>query len=200
MRVFQFIPFFLVSILFACQSKTNTTQQVLTGEQKEAYLKKGKEIAGQTFSVLSTQLQSAMQAGGVSNAISYCNTAAYPLVDSLSKLYQAEIKRTSLKVRSPKNIPTDIEFSTLNRFEGIVDTGGFPKPTVELSKDQKIHFYAPIAMNELCLKCHGKVGETMTKDDYTLIKRYYPEDLATDYSDGDLRGIWSITFNKQSGN
>jgi hypothetical protein len=183
-----------------CQSKTESTQKVLTEAEKATYLKKGKEIASQTFTVLSTELQSAMQSGGVSKAISYCNLAAYPLVDSLSQLYQADIKRTSLKVRSEENKPTESEVAILNRFKSVVDKGGFPKPTVDLSADQEIHFYAPIAVNELCLKCHGTVGETITDNDYALIKQYYPEDHAINYSDGDLRGMWSITFSNMSEN
>jgi len=30
----------------------------------------------------------------------------------------------------------------------------------------------------------------------SIIKKLYPFDIATGYSEGDLRGIWSITFLK----
>ena len=48
----------------------------------------------------------------------------------------------------------------------------------------------------LCLKCHGKIGETLNEDDYTIIKKIYPDDKAIGYDNENLRGIWSIQFEK----
>ena len=66
-------------------------------------LKKEAKLPDATFSVLSGQLQKALKAGGLDSAIHYCNLAAMPLVDSLSQLHKAQIRRTSMKVRNPNN-------------------------------------------------------------------------------------------------
>jgi hypothetical protein len=39
--------------------------------------------------------------------------AAYPLVDSLSQVHKTYIRRTSLKVRNPKDAPTESELIVL---------------------------------------------------------------------------------------
>lgn len=70
------------------------------------------------------------------------------------------------------------------------------KPIVKQVDDQTIAFYAPIKVNAMCLQCHGKVGETLKSEDYAVIQKYYPNDKAVGYVDGDLRGMWSIQFKK----
>ena len=56
-------------------------------------------------------------------------------------------------------------------------------------------FFAPILDKGLCLTCHGIVGETLLPENDEKIKTLYPEDKAVGYSEGDLRGVWSIMFN-----
>ena len=68
-------------------------------------------------------------------------------------------------------------------------------PIVEIDLENKKHFYAPIIVQAKCLTCHGKVNETMTVKTDSIIKSIYPFDIATGYSEGDVRGVWSITFN-----
>ena len=53
-----------------------------------------------------------------------------------------------------------------------------------------------IFVNDLCLKCHGKIGEELTQENADLIKKYYPNDLAVGYGKGGFRGVWSIGFEK----
>ena len=49
-------------------------------------------------------------------------------------------------------------------------------------------------MQANCLVCHGTINETVTIKMDSIIKSLYPNDKAIEYSEGDLRGIWSITF------
>ncbi|MBV5321708.1 MAG: DUF3365 domain-containing protein, partial [Sulfuricurvum sp.] len=52
-----------------------------------------------------------------------------------------------------------------------------------------IMFYKPIVINnEACLKCHGNVEGDLAK----AITAAYPEDKATGYKMGDLRGMIAI--------
>ena len=148
-----------------------------------------------TFSTLSAELGKALQEGGVSQAVEVCNIAAMPLVDSLSKVHNASIRRTSLKVRNPKNTPTSDELKVLNGYAKKAGTGGKLEPKI-VEVDGMVSFYAPIMTKPLCLKCHGKVGETLTEEDYVVIKNLYPDDQAIDYGNENLRGIWSIQFEK----
>lgn len=160
------------------------------------YLERGRTIAGATFATLSGRLQEAMKAGGVRSAVEVCNLAAMPLVDSLSEVYQAQIRRTTLQPRNPENAPTAEEREILESYQSGYAAGARIGPlTKEISPDQ-VAFYAPIHTVELCLKCHGKVGETMQEGDYTVIKALYPKDQAIGYESADFRGMWSITMRK----
>lgn len=187
--------------LLACGPETNQQSAPpapLTEAEQTAYLDQGKAIAGATFAALSARLQVAIQEGGVPNAISYCNLQAYPLVDSLSAVHQAQIRRTSLQERNPKNAPTAVEKPVLEAYASQAAAGDELGPLVVQLEDGNVAFYAPIKVNAFCLQCHGKIGETLSEENYAVIKENYPSDRATGYTDGDLRGMWSIQFRPNS--
>lgn len=166
-----------------------------TATEQQAYLARGKEIAQATFAELSGELAAALETGGVAGAIRYCNLTAYPLVDSLSLVHQAVIRRTSLKVRNPADRPTPAEAEVLKEYH---QQQGELNPKVMVVDGETVAFFAPIRIQPLCLNCHGKVGENPGIDpaDYAVIKEHYPADEATGYELDELRGMWSITFKR----
>ncbi|MEK7255034.1 MAG: DUF3365 domain-containing protein, partial [Bacteroidota bacterium] len=176
------------------QCAAPSQRKTLSEMEKTEYLEKGKTIAGATFAALSSRLTAALEEGGVANAVQYCNLVALPLTDSLSKENNAVIRRTSLQLRNLQNAPSDWEQILLHDYQANAQAGKEIKPTVQLLEDSSVAFAAPILAAPLCLKCHGKTGETMTAADYSIIQKLYPQDQATGYSEGDLRGMWSITF------
>ena len=179
----------IFSNCFNSSSKKETTKVI----SDEEYLEQGQKIAMMTFSTLSSNLQKAMKEGGVSHAVKYCNIAASPLVDSLEQVYQATIKRTSLKIRNPKNQANQDERKQLESYQQKHDSGTTLKPVLQKSGDN-ITFYAPIHLMELCGKCHGTIGEKLSPEDYLTVQELYPSDNAINYKTGDLRGMWSISF------
>lgn len=195
---FTFASLIILGILSLsyCDQNNSDTADSNTKNSNTAYIQKGKTIASATFATLSGNLQKAMKEGGVPNAIKYCNLNASPLVDSLSQVYKAEIRRTSLKVRNPKNKPTTKELQQLEKYQKSMEAGEALKPLVQEIIPGTIAFYAPIHVMPLCEKCHGKAGETLKEEDYQVIQQHYPEDKATGYASGDLRGMWSISFKK----
>jgi len=193
--------FFFLLLAFSFWDCKNTSQQqknesAMTDEQEAVYLGKGKQIAAVTFTALSQQLQKAVKEGGIPNAIQYCNLAAYQITDSLSQVHQAVIRRTSLKNRNSKNKATELEQIVLADFGKKAADGQALEPIVKPLDGQKIAFYAPIKLNDFCLNCHGKLGETLTDENYQLIKKHYPDDKVIGYASGELRGMWSIQLTK----
>lgn len=190
------VLFSLSIFLLGCGPGTSTSDEPVALEEaaRQAYLERGKAIAGATFTALSTKLQAALQEGGVANAIGYCQLNAFPLVDSLSEVHGAEIRRTSLKVRNPEDTPTAAERTVLETYAAQDAAGEQLAPMVQALENQQVAFFAPIRTNAFCLQCHGVPGETISPTDYELIKEYYPKDEAIGYQDGDLRGMWSIRF------
>lgn len=173
-------------------------KSTLSEDEVAKYTAEGKMIADSTFKALSTQLKQAMQSGGVEQAAAFCNVVALPLTDSLSRKFDAKIKRTSLKIRNPKNAPDSMEITMLKIYDQMSKMRNpvlVPK-ILEKGKDD-IQFFAPIQIkNELCLKCHGVLGQTMKEEDYAYIKQHYPNDQATGYKMGEVRGMWSITLKR----
>lgn len=198
MKYISSVIIFLSVLFFANCKNENTTSKSSAPIQnlEQVYLVKGQKIAAATFATLSSNLQKAMQGGGVAKAIKYCNLSASPLVDSLESIHQAKIKRTSFKTRNPNNQATKKELEQLQIFQSQVDSGEDLKPVVKEIPGNKIAFYAPIHLMPLCQKCHGKIGETLLVEDYDLIQQLYTEDKAVGYVAGDWRGMWSITFPK----
>ncbi|HMQ61136.1 MAG TPA: DUF3365 domain-containing protein [Flavilitoribacter sp.] len=197
MKRFKIAFWISVVVLAAAGCKNQPESNSLTEAEKAAYLEKGKGIAAATFTVLSGNLTSALEKGGVSNAVQYCNLAAMPLTDSLSGANHAVIRRTSLKVRNPQNSPSEWERAALLAFEKQDQAGEELKPVVRLLDGQRVAFAAPIRVMPLCTKCHGKEGETMNAADAQVIRSLYPQDQATGYAEGDLRGMWSIVFTRE---
>jgi hypothetical protein len=154
----------------------------------------GNRIAKASFESLSGNLKAAAQDGGIENAIRFCNMNALPLTDSLSKTFEAKIKRTSLKLRNPSNEPDSLEAYMLDLYLQIEK---MRKPMVGktlLARNNDVRYFAPIILQGQCLKCHGSIGSDISDSTYTLLKKHYPNDKAVDFREGKLRGIWSINF------
>ena len=153
---------------------------------------KGKAVVAEAFSLLSSNLLAALAAGGPSNAIPFCSVQALPLTETVSQTYEVGVRRVSHRVRNPQNAPDAREAAVLDRFEAQVADGQTPGPVVERA-DGEAFFYAPITISTpLCLTCHGEVGGGIAPETATLLTRLYPEDRATGFKLGDLRGMWVV--------
>ncbi len=174
------------------ETSKNEPRKMLSEEERKAYATKGKAIAKSTFVALSTNLKKAMKKGEVAGALKYCNTKASKIIDSLSNANNAIIRRTTNKVRNEHDAPDEKESKVLKLYQSAVKNGAPLTPHVSLNDDNTVSFFAPIKMKKVCLKCHGTVGKELSKTDFDLIKKLYPNDEATGYKEGDFRGMWSI--------
>lgn len=201
----QYLTVLSFSLLLASAcTQTAEEEQQAAVQAPEAlpdsvYLSKGGEVVQKTFATLSSHLKANLQKKGVEGAVAYCHLNAYPLVDSLSRAYGAQIRRTSLKVRNPQDAPDAYEQKALAKAAAAHEKGERISPWIERlpaenSAQGEVAYYAPIYTLPLCLKCHGTPGETLAESDYAIIKKYYPDDQAIGYQAGDWRGLWSIRF------
>lgn len=168
----------------------------LTTKEKENYSAKGKEIAQASFKELSNQLMKQMKEGGPSQAVPFCNTQALPITNKLSETYNVTIKRTSDKLRNPENKATPRELEVIEEYKSLRSAKKELAPIVEIDINNQKHFYAPIVLKANCIVCHGELNNHVSKKTDSILKELYPHDLAIGYKEGDLRGIWSITFKK----
>ena len=164
---------------------------------EQAY-KHGDVISKNSQKAIGGKLKMAIQQGGFSSAIGFCNASVSGIVDSLKSNYNAEIKRTSLKLRNPNNTPTDKEKQLLEAYQYSFDKKSPIKEGTQVLENGDILYTKPIFMKGLCLNCHGKPDGTLNADAYTRIQELYPSDSALNYINGDLRGMWSIRLTKKA--
>jgi hypothetical protein len=183
----------MIILLYSCQ--TSVQKKKLPPEVQAELITKGRKITRLSFKALSTELMKALQEGGVQHAVGYCHLQASPIIDSLSRIYEAKIYRVSDKYRNPENKPGELDLSILETYRRQVSEGQDLQPHLEVTANDVV-FYSPILiLNPACLQCHGEPGSTMEQENFDFIKSRYPGDLATGYKLGDLRGVWKIVFN-----
>ena len=153
----------------------------------------GLEYALSTKKVLGKNLMGAIQKKGTLAALEFCNIKAMPLTDSMATKHNATIKRVSDKNRNPNNKANAEELKYIAQFKTDLAAKKEVKPVV-IEKGNKVQFYYPIETNTMCLQCHGKqIKPNVQKQ----ILKLYPKDLAVGYNESEVRGVWSITFDKK---
>lgn len=141
---------------------------------------------------LGAELQAAMKAGGPPDAIGVCNTKAPAIASELSTENRLRIGRTSLKIRNPGNSPDAWEKKVLEDFEARKAKGE------DLAKIERSEIVGGefrymkaigIPADMPCLKCHGEQLDPAVQ---AKLKELYPQDRATGYKTGDLRGAFTV--------
>lgn len=154
-------------------------------------------LAQQFVGQLKPQLKKAMKAGGPTHAIEICAGVAPKIADSLSAQSGWLVKRVSLKSRNASRAaPDDWERAVLQQFDQR-QAAGEPAEDIhfgETSGDQYRYLQAQ-GVESVCLICHG---ENLSEPVRATLQQYYPDDWATGYSLGQVRGAISLTRNLRS--
>ena len=136
-------------------------------------------------------LKGAIQSGGLSRAINICSNEAPKIAAQLSLETGWTVKRVSLKPRNSKNALADpFEQKILEQFNERQLKGESPE-TIAYSETigDQFRFMKAQGVEDICLNCHGK---TLSTDVKTALKKNYPDDIATGYSKGQIRGAFSL--------
>ena len=160
-------------------------------------LEKGQVIAAQAFGVLSSQLGKAVAQAGLTNAITFCSVHGIAITSSVGVTNQVELRRVTQQPRNPQNRADTNELALIQRFQAQLAGGVSPKPIVTTNRGGHLTCYAPIVLKlPLCLSCHGQPGADINADVMDLLKQNYPQDEATGFRMGQLRGLWRVDFKR----
>ena len=170
--------------------QASVENQDLTNEEK------GLKFALGTKAELGKNLMGTIKKKGTLAAVKFCNIKAYPLTDSMSVVYNANIKRVSDKPRNPENQANSKELQHIKAFKKVIASNQEPEPILE-EDEGVLNFYYPITTNSMCLQCHGLPNKELDTEAYKTIKALYSKDMAIGYDVNQVRGIWSITFEKE---
>lgn len=147
---------------------------------------------------LKSELQTAMQSGGPINALTVCNTKAPEIAKSVSEGQHLQISRVSLRNRNPTTgVPNEWQAQVLNDFEARKVKGEAIESlvyseTVKQGDKQEFRFMKAIPTEAMCLTCHGT---EISPAVMTRINELYPQDKATGFKEGDLRGAFVVVKN-----
>lgn len=159
-------------------------------EKKEILLK----LIGDFQVDLQKNLQTAIQKQGVVAALEVCKTISPQKEEEIKQEFPAiKIRRVSEKPRNPNHKPEEWEARIFKEWAEAIQTG-MPPYTVILSEPSGIKILKPIVLeNPTCLKCHGGPKD-ISPGVAKKIAELYPNDQATGYKLGDLRGAFSATW------
>lgn len=147
---------------------------------------RGAELLAPFKYELKQALLDGMQEGPL-NAISVCKDQAPAIADTFAT-DGTKIGRASHRLRNRRNVAPDWANQVLT---GYLDNTVDRAPKVVSLPDQREGYAEPIMVQPLCLACHG---ETLAPDVAAYIAETYPEDEATGFEAGDLRGIFWVEY------
>ena len=148
-------------------------------------------VVRQFVSQMKPLLLSSVQEHGAAGAIDTCAVAAPELADSISAASGWAITRVSEKPRNASRaVPDAWERAQLEAFSARLAAGD-AAPTVNHGAvvDGEYRYMQAQAVDGVCLLCHGT---DVAEDVSAAIAASYPDDSATGYSLGELRGAISL--------
>jgi len=150
------------------------------------------QAAGQAFGgALKGRMKAAMEAGGPPQAITVCSQDAPRIAAEVSAAQDVRLGRASLRLRNPADAAPDWVQAWLDAQGERPAQGLAPqKSFAEVEGQPVARLIVPIAVEAACLRCHGAVEDLDPAVRASLASRY-PQDRATGYAEGDLRGaLW----------
>jgi len=171
---------------------------VSAGSDKAAELDQAKKATAEFAGALKSELVAAMQSGGPIEAIDVCNTRAVLISEEVSLEQGMTLSRVSQKNRNPDNAPNEWQAAVLESFEARKEAGEAPgtlawHEVADTNNGKEFRFMKAIPTGAVCLACHG---ETLAPPVAEKLAELYPEDKATGYSEGDIRGAFVVTKTK----
>jgi len=141
-------------------------------------------------------LQEEIAKGGPESAIEVCQVKAPAMARAASEQTGWNVKRVSLRNRNPKAVPDAWERATLQDFDRRAAAKESPatleRAEVTMENGQAVQRYMrALPTMPLCTQCHG-AADKLSPAVTTKLKALYPDDRATGYAVGDIRGAMTL--------
>lgn len=155
------------------------------------------QLAEDTLKPIKMQFKETLMSGmqqGVVEAIDYCNLKAPEITAKVPK--GVEVGRTSHRVRNPENEPTDLLQAPLDYYLEMERLGKETSGQITQLPSGDWLYVEPIYTQPVCLACHG---ENIAPEVQTAINEKYPNDQATGFKEGELRGMFWLKLAEDFG-
>ncbi|SEB07329.1 MAG: DUF3365 domain-containing protein [Candidatus Thiothrix putei] len=176
------------------QQAAPTAEAAAPAVDKAALAEEAKAAVQALGGTLKGELEAAMKAGGPVDAMGICHTKAPEIAKAVSAEKGMEVSRVSLKNRNPvMGQANEWQTAVLNDFETKKAAGEDPATLAYAEVvDNEFRFMKAIPTAAVCLKCHGTELSPAVSAKLTEL---YPNDKATGYQEGDLRGAFVVVKN-----
>lgn len=161
------------------ETAANVTQKSTASDSKQTPLERAAVARDALFNELSTRLLAAMSNGGPAKAIEVCSKLAPKLAKEVGEQHQVSIGRTAVRLRNENNRPPAWAEPLLKDLP--------TKPVVQDLKNGSTGVLFPILLKVQCRTCHGP-DDKIASEIRTELTGLYPNDKATGFQEGDLRG------------
>lgn len=188
----------IVSLIGILNFSLFAEELVKRGDRHGVVSQLGHSAATALKKVLKSNLQEQMKKEGPLGAVQFCANSALALTEEINRNAKKgiRVKRVSEKFRNPANAPDNLDKVAFKYFaERKKETGEYPAEFIlrqRYKKDKDIEifrYYEPLLIQKPCLVCHG---DAIKPDVAAAIKSRYPNDLATGYKLGELRGLIAV--------
>lgn len=171
-------------------------------DANEAIVIEMQSVASTFVKSLGKTLKATIKSEGLAAAIHVCETVAPTLANQLSRETGWRVSRVSLKFRNPLiGMPDAWEKEQLINFSNAPLSNNTQSDVMEVtsieenSEGHSIRYMRALPTKALCLTCHGKSTD-IPNEVSSALEQFYPNDKATGYSLGQIRGAISIQTNR----
>lgn len=185
--------------VFEQVNETMEVKRLTDAEILEEAMIWGDSITTTAQNNLVSNLKKAIEEGGFAHAISFCKENANSITSSGIPSEDIILKRVSTRNRNPNNFPDSDETLILDAYAYNVENGLESSPNIQKIENGEVLLYtkAIIFPGGICLNCHGDPNSEIQEEAKKVIEEQYPQDQATKYKAGELRGMWSLKIPKK---
>lgn len=135
---------------------------------------------------LASRLLEELEKGGPVKALAVCRDEAQAMTAAVMKEQSIAVGRTSHRIRNPRNAaPAWAEAHVAAGAGKRADEAG----GIAVDLGDRVGVLRPIPTGAMCVTCHG-AAEAFPPDLARALRDGYPQDRATGFAEGDLRGFF----------
>jgi len=160
----------------------------------EEALMDARKVSNQLAEKIRSLLLQEIDKGGFSSAVLVCSELAQEMTLQFNAEAGRHIRRISLKYRNPKNVPDAYEQRRLGEFNILNQKKELSKEYSEIVEEQGkkyLRYLRPLIVAPVCVNCHGP-KENIPQEVKTILAERYPDDRATGFLVGDVRGAITV--------
>jgi len=181
-------------VLSLMVGRMSHSQQSHQDSQFEQALLEARQLSKELAEKVRGLLLQEIERSGFENAARVCSELAQEITQQFNRSTGHYARRVSLRYRNPKNIPDDYERRKLEELDFLNREQRLENEYMEVVKEgdrEYLRYMKPLVAIPLCLVCHGPKENIPSEIKAMLVKKY-PDDRATGFLVGDVRGAISV--------